>query len=206
MSEKEAVVEVAERYKQWMITDGEIVRPILPADKFAEGMDNRYGLKNTEKNRFVVYDDGQMGIDMAYGSSEKKRLFFSRCGDTTEPIKYGETIAIGYGTRPSWINYEDQNFGVNLGFQSNPSCEWIIYGGAIGTPVHTTERVALFNTKSKVSATQSGEFLIHFDRAYGHWDAGYPTSQTLWDNVKEFFGTDIGKLTLAVVAYFGGGG
>jgi hypothetical protein len=195
---------LAEDVKQWMfIKIGDATGPILPATGFVEEMENRYSLKNTQKNQFLVWQDGKAGIDMGFIDEMRSRWIFSRCGASTEPLKYGDTIAIGYGKQPTWVNFEEQTFGINLGFQKTPSCEWRIMGGPIGTLVQTNERVALFNEKSKASATEFGEFLIFFDRPPGHADIGWPTSQTFVDNLGEVFkdhSKEIVTLTIAALS------
>jgi hypothetical protein len=193
----ETVLKAAELFKQWTFTDGGNTRTLLPAEEFVEDMDNRYGLKNTEIDQFVRWEDRTFGLNCGYTDSEVKRWIVGRCGASTKPIKYGETIAIGLGKQPTWLNFADRNVGVNLEFQSKPSCEWRILGGPIGTPVQTNERVALFNEKSMASENVRGEPLIYFNRPIGHFDVGYPTSQGLAANLKDLF-KDIGEVVLAV--------
>jgi hypothetical protein len=192
------VLKAAELFKQWMFTDGGNTRTLLPATKFVEGMENRYGLKNLENNQFVKWEDGRLGIDLGYTSAEVQRWIVGRCVDSTEPIKYGETIAIGLGIDPTWVNFEEQTFGVNLGYQSKASCEWRILGGPIGTPVQTNERVALFNEKSMASESVRGEPLIFFDRPPRHFDAGWPTSQGLLGNLGDLF-KNLGEAIIVLV-------
>jgi hypothetical protein len=59
--------------------------------------------------------------------------------------------------------------------------------------------VALYNTKSKLSATESGEFLIYFNRPASHGDIGWPTSQTLAENLGDLF-TDNLDVVMTVTA------
>ncbi len=189
------VLKAAEFFKQWMFTAEGETRTLLPATEFVEGMDNKYGLKNIKVNKWLRYNDGRPGIDLDWGD-EAIRVIVSRCGESTEPIKYGDTIALGYGLKPSWINHEEQTSGPNIGFQSNPSCEWRIFGGKPGEPVVTNKLVALFNEKYMASENVKGEFVMYFDREVG-FDFGTPTSATAWDQLKDLF-EDIGDVIKAV--------
>ncbi|MBI5301130.1 MAG: hypothetical protein HY868_03260 [Chloroflexi bacterium] len=183
-----ATIEKAkEEVFQWMIFQAGTTGPVLPAKAFSEDLVNKYALKNTKINQFLRYAHQTFGINLDKTSQQIERWIFTRCNDNTEPIKYGETIAIGTGGQPTWINFEVRTYGINLKFKNDPSCEWRIIGGPIGTPVKTGDRVGLFNEKSKASPTENGEFLIHFDRTLGHADLGWPTSQTLLDNLGDFF-------------------
>ncbi len=184
---------------QWTIVLGDSTDPVFPAKAFSENLKNKYALKNTEKDRFLKWSDRSFGINLDFTSDQVTRWIFSRCGDNPEPIKYGETIAIGLGTEPTWMNFHERTFGINLEFQNKPSCEWMILGGQSGTPVRSGDRVALYNTKSRLSPSESGEFLILFDRPAGHADIGWPTSQTLADNLGDLF-TDNLDVVMAVTA------
>jgi hypothetical protein len=180
------LAKAAEDYKQWMFTDGESETTLLlPADEFVEDMVNRYGLKNTKIDQFVRWEDRMFGLNGGYTSEEVKRWIVDRCDGSTEPIRYGDTIAIGLGTQPTWLNFANRNVGVNLEYQSIRSCQWRILGGPIGTFVKTKDHVALLNEKSMASKSEKGEPLIYFDRLPGHFDVGYPTSQGVWANLKD---------------------
>jgi hypothetical protein len=189
------VLKAAEFFKQWMFTAGGDTHTLLPATEFVEGMDNRYGLKNMKVNEWLRWIDGRPGVDLGFGA-ESPRWIVSRCVESTEPIRYGETIAIGFGTQPTWVNHEKQTVGPNVGFQSNPSCEWRIYGGPFGTPVEPNKLVALFNEKYMASENVKGEFVIYFPREVGA-EIGTPTSEKAWDQLKELF-EDIGDVIKAV--------
>lgn len=181
------IKEAADFVKQWIIFRGSSSGPILPAKVFSDQLTNRYAVKNTKKAQFLRFADQPLGINLDYTGQMVSRWIFTRCNSNQEPLKYGENIAIGTGGKPTWINFKERTFGVNLEFQNNPSCEWKILGGQVGTPVKTGDRVALFNLKSKASSTITGEFLIHFNRTVGHADVGWPTSQTLLDNIGDVF-------------------
>ncbi|MEO7838960.1 MAG: hypothetical protein ABIU06_06395 [Anaerolineales bacterium] len=184
------VLKAAELFKQWMFTAGGDTRTLVPATGFVEGMDNRYGLKNMQIDEHLRWKDGMAGINLGYEKEEAQRWIVSRCVESTEPIKYGDTIAIGYGTQPTWVNHEEQTFGPNLEFQSKSSCEWKIFGGPIGTPVKTNERVALLNEKY-------GEPVVHVDRPVGANIGPASARKDFWDKVKDLF-QDIGDVIEAV--------
>lgn len=37
---------------------------------------------------------------------------------------YGDWVAVGYGTSPSFYRYQDRNLGINLGNTEAPVYEW----------------------------------------------------------------------------------
>lgn len=55
---------------------------------------------------------------------------------------YGDWVAVGYGTSPSFYRYQDRNLGINLGNTEAPVYEWALIGApgtegqavAAGTP------------------------------------------------------------------------
>jgi len=177
----EALVDI---YKQWMI--GPITtmpsRPVLPKKKF-EGLSERnYAIKNKQNRKYLQHEDQTWGINLGWtdDATDKtglrvSRWFFIRQSDSSEPLKYGETISLANGKQPSFVNYERRPVGINLGFSNSPSFEWKILGGKPGTLVRTKEWVALYNLKS-----EKGEPLIHFNRTAGA-DIGWPSSKTWSD-------------------------
>jgi hypothetical protein len=181
------LAKAVELFKQWMFTDEGNITTLLPAEEFVEDMDNRYGLKNTEIDRYVRWQDQRFGLNCGYTDEEVRRWIVGRCDPSTEPIKYGETIAIGLGKQPTWLNHAHRTFGVNLEFQSKPSCQWIILGGPIGTPVHMNDRVALFNTEFKASADVRGEPLIYHERHDGGFKSGTPTTPGILESLRKYF-------------------
>ena len=174
----EALVEI---YKQWNI--GPITTmpsvPVLPKKKFDGLPERNYALKNKQNRKYLQHEDQTFGINLGWTDDATdetglrvSRWFFVRKGDSAEPIEYGETIALGNGKQPSFVNYKRRKIGINLAFADSPSFEWKILGGKPGTPVKTKEWVALYNMKS-----EEGECLIHFDRTAGA-DIGWPSSKT----------------------------
>ena len=95
-----------------------------------------------------------------------------RNGKSEEPIRFGETIALGNGGDPSFLRYEERTVGINLGWSKTPVFEWKLLGGKIGDPVHTQEWIAIYNPNP-----EDGECLIFFDRTVGG-DIGWPSSKT----------------------------
>lgn len=188
----EIVEGLVEVYKQWNI--GPITtmpsQPVLPKKKFGGSPERNYALKNKQRRKYLQHEDQTFGINLGWTDNATdetglrvSRWFFVRDGDSSEPIKYGETIALGNGQQPSFVNFKRRVVGVNLAFSDSPSFDWKILGGKLGTPVKTKEWVALYNMKS-----EEGECLVYFDRTAGV-DIGWPSSKT-WgeqtiDKVKE---------------------
>jgi hypothetical protein len=110
------------------------------------------------------------------------RWFFARRGDATGQLRYGEPIAVGYGTDPSFLRYEHRTIGINLGWVRNPVFEWKLLGGVAGRPVNRGDRLAIHNAKA--GSTQVPGVLIYFDRTFGG-NIGWPDSQTWWDQAKD---------------------
>jgi hypothetical protein len=192
------VDDLIENFKQWNISPNSPSGPILPKASFTGPADRNYSLKGKAIRKFLQWEDQTWGInlgwtDNAEPETEKKvrRWFFTRNEESAAgktPIRYGETIAIGNGNRPSFLNYDSREFGINLSWENSPSFEWKILGGTVGEPVMSDEWVALYNLKS-----ESGECLIFFDRTVGG-DIGWPSSQTWTDQFKDLVRAQVLKL------------
>lgn len=137
-----------------------------------------FNLKNQENKRYLGWKGGQVGVNLGYSpdatsetARRMARWFFKRPSGTG-PIRYGEPLAMGYGTSPSFYRYTNTFIGVNLENTGTPAYEWRVLGapGTVGTPVRTGQKVAIFNDVE-------ADFLIRFDRDAGV-DLGWPTSRT----------------------------
>lgn len=89
---------------------------------------------------------------------------------------YGDGVAMGYGTSPSFYRYQDRNLGINLGNTEAPVYEWALIGapGTEGQAIAAGTPVPIWNTH--------GTFLIHFDRTAGV-DLGGPDSKTWGEQI-----------------------
>lgn len=73
-------------------------------------------------------------------------------------IKYGEKVAFKIdGIKTPFLRYARRNIGINLTWSETPVFEWMIVGGAEGTPVKLETPFALINTVEK-------DFLIYAKR------------------------------------------
>lgn len=181
----DVVAKIVAQYKQWMVGATAPRTPILPKDAFEAVPDRNYNLKNRQAIKFLQHEKQTVGLNIGWTDNATNatgdrvaRWFFTRKGDATTPVTYGEDVAIGYGRAPSFLCYESRTAGVNLGWHAAPSYEWKLLGGPVGTTVHTQEWLAIYNTKS-----EGGECLIYFDREVGG-DVGWPSSDTWLDDLK----------------------
>lgn len=73
-----------------------------------------------------------------------------------------------------YLQWEEQTFGINLGWSTTPVHEWQLLGGINGTPVRCGDRLAIHNLKAGSPRTPG--VLIHFDgRSAG--TSGGPTAR-----------------------------
>jgi hypothetical protein len=184
----EVITKLARSYKIWSIGSGRTV-PVLPQREFREGSDRNYNLKGSPPRKYLQWEKQTFGINLGWTDDAEpatgrrvSRWFFTRHGAGTGPVEYGERIALGYGTAPSFLRYEERTVGINLGWSGAPVFEWTLLGGPRGGPVGTGERLAIHNAKAGTARVPG--VLIHFDRTVGG-DIGWPDSRTWWDQAKD---------------------
>lgn len=204
---RQEIAAVIDKYKQWELAGGKFKgpQPVLPLARFSEGSVRLHNLKNLEVRKFLQWEKWSTPtINLGYTDNAEPatarkvaRWFFARKGGSEGPINYGETIAIGYGTAPSFYCYKDRLAGVNIGNVGTPAFEWKLLGGVAGQPVRTGERLAIYNeTDSNI--------LIYFRRELGV-HLGWPDSKTLWDRTKDWTEEAVKKAVVEYVkAYVGG--
>jgi hypothetical protein len=182
--------EMAREFKQWMIGTNHESGSVLPKDRFEESPERNYNVKNAKIRKFLQYEEQKLGINLGWTDDAEPstglkvaRFFFARSAGNGEPIRFGETIAMGYGRSPSFLHYEHRTVGINLGWSGSPVFEWQVWGGKSGQPVNVREYFAIYNTKAEADLGK-GEFLIFFDRTVGG-DIGWPSSQTWADKAKD---------------------
>jgi hypothetical protein len=174
-TEKLIAHEVA-RYKQWLLGATKPRTTLLPKATFGEHPDRSCSLKNRKFVKYLQWEDQDFGINLGWTDdatdetgNKVARWFFARNGSSEQPIRFGETVAVGYGKSPSFLRYEERTTGINLGWTEEPAFEWKLLGGPADDPVHTQEWIAIFNQKD-------GECLVAFDRNVGG-DVGWPSSR-----------------------------
>jgi len=107
------------------------------------------------------------------------RWFVRRAsGDTAAPLLYGEHVALGYGTKPSFYRYERRTVGINLSNVETPVYEWVIYGGPAGTPVKAGAMIGLYNEQVETDHGR-GDFMIRHLRQ-GAGNIGWISSPESW--------------------------
>ncbi|MGI9098148.1 MAG: hypothetical protein ACR2H2_06590 [Solirubrobacteraceae bacterium] len=195
----DTAAETAAHWKQWIIGADVRGRPVLPKHDFGGPKDRSYNLKNSKVRKFLQWERQTFGINLGWTDDAEPetgrkvaRWFFARAGNSNEPIKYGESIAIGNGNDPSFIYYNHRDIGINLSYSNSPVFEWQLLGGPLKTPVKTGEWLAIFNERS-----EGGEPLLFFDRTRGG-DIGWPSSRTWSDQAK---GIAIRAAKDAAIAY-----
>jgi len=191
----DAVNALVEKYKQWTIGVHQPIGFVLPKSSFEGPADRNYNLKNTIR-KYLQHEKQSIGINLGWTDDASPetaikvaRWFFARNGNSNGPITYGETIALGNGGSPSFLQFDQRTLGINLDWSKTPIFEWKIFGGKVGQPVKTQEKVALFNTKGR-------EFLIHFERDVGA-HIGWPSTETFG---KQFMGMAYEKAKDAAIA------
>jgi hypothetical protein len=176
--------QTAARYlKQWMFDPNHPHHPLYAKSSFNGPASRNTNLKNSLERRFLQWEHQTFGINLGWTDNASastavavSRWFFTR-PDTTHPLRYGDTVAMGYGTSPSYIRYANRTFGINLDWSGTPKYEWKLLGGRIGQEVRSGDWLAIYNTVTK-------QPLIYFDRTVGA-DIGWPNSETWGQQIED---------------------
>ena len=109
---------------------------ILPSAPLVPG--RSFSLYTAPPAQFVIYGRREYGINLTWrphNSGAPANFTLSRPSGTSEPIKYGETVALKE-QRGGYIHYKQREYGINLEFSPRqPVYEWEVRGGRPGTPV-----------------------------------------------------------------------
>jgi hypothetical protein len=188
--------------KQWNIGAGrhELVMPKL---HFKDAPERSYNLKGKRPRKFLQHEHQTFGINLGWTDDAEPatarkvaRWFFTRQGGQDQPVRYGDSVALGYGVPPSFIRYAHRDVGINLDWSNEPVFEWKLLGGKIGHPVRTDEWLAIYNERAEGDSGR-GECLIFFDRTVGG-DIGWPSSKTWGDQAIDVL---VGKLKEAAAEF-----
>jgi hypothetical protein len=176
-----SAAEVAGYLKQWMFDPNHAHHSLTAKPDFNGPADRNTNLKNSRTRHFLEWQDQTFGINLGWTSDAEQatavkvsRWFFTRPTDDTSPIRYGQSVALGYGTSPSYIYYDERTFGINLNWSATPRFDWKLLGGKAGEEVRSGDWLALYNQAAK-------DCMIYFDRTVGG-DIGWPSSET-WTDV-----------------------
>ena len=162
---------------QWKFSNPAKPTVLLPKPVFAGPADRNYNLKNGKVRKFLQHEEQSVGINLGWTEDAEPetgkkvaRWFFARKSGGDKPLRYGETVALGNGMKPSFIRYKERPVGINLDWSDGPVYEWRLAGGELGQPADPSKYLAIYNEKA-------GEFFIYFDRTAGG-DIGWPSSKT----------------------------
>lgn len=180
----EATEKLKRHYRQWMIGPDQSGY-VLPKAKFADSSSRNYAFLNARTQTCLQYEKQGMGINLGFTDDKTlatirrvSRWFFARNGSQAEPLKYGERVAMGYGTEPSFVYYDERTFGINLNWSKSAKYQWQVIGGKPGQPVEVKKNWSLFNTVAN-------EPLLFFDRSGDTCNIGWPSSKTWGQQLKE---------------------
>jgi hypothetical protein len=179
-----SAAEVAGYLKQWMFDPNHPHHPLRAKLNFNGPADRNTNLKNSRTRKFLQWEEQTFGINLGWTSDAEpttavrvSRWFFTRLADDSSPIRYGQSVALGYGISPSYIYYEERTFGINLNWSSTPRFDWKLLGGKSGQEVRSGDWLALYNQTAR-------DCLIYFDRTVGG-DIGWPSSETWTDQIED---------------------
>lgn len=209
MSDVDVVVDLM---KQWTILANHTPTggPIRLKSTFDGPAERNYQLKGKLPRKFLQYEKQTAGINVGWTdnanqttAAKVQRWFFARDGENETPLRYGEPVAMGYGTKPSFLCYKTRDYGINLAYTDNPCFQWKVLGGKPGQHVKTGDWVALLNTKIN-------ECMIYFERpmvAHIGWPSSKSWSEQFEDKLGELAGKALEKaLEAGVKALLTGGG
>ncbi len=193
---------VVDYLKQFMFDPNHSSHTLLTKADFGGPANRNYNLKNSRTRKFLQWERQSFGINLGWTddaepatATKVSRWFLSRRTSDQNPVRYGETLALGYGKDPSFIRYEERTFGINLGWAQSPVFEWQLLGGETGQPVHSGEWLAIYNKRA-------ADCLIYFDRTVGA-DIGWPSSQTWTDQLGDVLTDAVKNHWKDAVAFLG---
>ena len=139
----------------WVIVSQEVTTgPVCPNQSFT------YDLFNTSENEALVYGEREYGINLKWGDPKNSdNVLFQRDTGTSDPIRYGEPVAIKI-KNGGFLHNQLRDYGIGLVWREIPCFEWKLMGGNAGDAVQSGSVVALFNTVAN-------DFLFYDPRTYG---------------------------------------
>ena len=182
---EQQIAELAEKYKQWNIGADESGQ-VLPKTSFEQHPERSYNLKNRRPRKFLQYEHQTWGINLGWTDDASPetgkrvaRWFFTRTGDRTGPVVFGEKIALANGTGDSWLHYAERSVGINLSWSARPVFEWTVLGGTAGQPIPRGDYLAVYNQRIRL-------FFVYFNRDIGA-DLGWSDSKSWLEQLGDKF-------------------
>jgi hypothetical protein len=171
---------------QWSVGTANGAATVIALNGFSERNPACFNLLNKASGVYLQWEKQPMGINLGWTdhadaatATRVTRWFVRRAsGDTTSPLKYGEHVALGYGSKPSFYRYERRTAGINLSNVETPVYEWVIYGGPAGTPVKPGALVGIYNDQVETDHGH-GDFMIRHLRQ-GAGNIGWISSPESW--------------------------
>jgi hypothetical protein len=120
-----------------------------------------FDLINVTKMLRLKYARREYGIDLVWAGPGEPSIRFQRSSASIEPLRYGESIAIGV-RNGGYLRYRAREYGINLVWSTSPVFEWTLAGDgkAAGDEVGLGDVIGLFNTVAS-------DFLFYDPRRYG---------------------------------------
>lgn len=171
---------------QWKLGTANGASQVSALNAFAEHNPCSFNLFNKASGVYLQWEKQPLGINLGWTdhadaatATRVSRWFVRReSGDTASPIRYGERLALGYGTKPSFYRYQHRDVGINLSNVDNPAYEWAVYGGPAGTPVQPGAMVGLYNVQVETDHGR-GDFMVRHLRQ-GAGNIGWISSPESW--------------------------
>ena len=155
--------------KQWMLDPNHQHRPLRPMTPFSSPDDHTHSLLN-QRTRTFLRRQQTSGVHLGETAATVTRWFFTRASEDHSPLRYGEPVAMGYGTNPAYLHCQRHSVGADLAWSDQPSFEWELLGRGSGQPARSGDWLALYNR-------ERGDCLTYFEHAVGG-DIGWPSSET----------------------------
>jgi len=140
--------------------DWAIIPNVLTETRVHPRPTHTYDLYNLTDHECLVYGERTWGINLRWGDPAKgDNVRFMRQGGAPGPLKFGELVAIAI-RNGSFLRYQSDRVGINLGWSDTPKFEWILKGGTDGQEVPTGRQVGLYSMVEH-------DFLMYEPRDWG---------------------------------------
>jgi hypothetical protein len=159
--------------KQWMFDPYHDHHLLLPNAQFTGPADRNHTLINQRTGKFLQGIGATVNWtkDARHRTATKAaRWFFTRATDNQSPLRYGEPVALGYGTSRSYIHCLQRTAGVTLAWSEQPEFEWELLGAKSDQPARSGDWIAIYNRRT-------GDCLTYFDDVVGG-DISWPSRHT----------------------------